>query len=138
MAFDNTQASDDTHESSLEVTHQVQLVVNEVSQRLTNRGAVEGQELGEQDAVADVGEVKAALRDALRSRGLPQQPEPWIDATATEIAGGRRLVIDSREEPPPHVGRQEGGRTSRDVEESIDVEHSHGPDRSDTGGHGVR
>src|SRR5919112_866172 len=98
MAFDNTQASDDTHESSLEVTHQVQLVVNEVSQRLTNRDAVEGQELGEQDAVADVGEVKAALRDALRSRGLPQQPEPWIDATATEIAGGRRLVIDSREE----------------------------------------
>jgi hypothetical protein len=124
MAFDNTQASDDTHESSLEVTHQVQLVVNEVSQRLTNRDAVEGQELGEQDAVADVGEVKAALRDALRSRGLPQQPEPWIDATATEIAGGRRLIIDSREEPPPEVGRQEGGRTSRDVEESVSVEQS--------------
>jgi hypothetical protein len=129
MAFDNTQASDDTHESSLEVTHQVQLVVDEVSQRLTSRAAVEGQELGEQDAVADVGEVKAALRDALRSRGLPQQPEPWIDATATEIAGGRRLVIDSREEPEPDVGRQEGGRTSRDVEESVSVEQSN--ERSD-------
>src|SRR3954469_21817400 len=121
MAFDNTQASDDTHQSSLEVTHQVQLVVNEVSQRLTQRRPhEEGQELGEDDALADVGEVKAALRDALRSHGLPQQPEPWIDATASEIAGGRRLLIDSREELPPEIGRPEGGRTSRDTEQEAD------------------
>src|SRR3954452_12959724 len=124
MAIDNPQARDDTHASPPEATHQAQLVVDEVSQRLTSRDAVEGQDLGEEDAVADVAEVKAALRDALRARGLPQQPEPWIDATATEIAGGRRLVIDSREEPSPEIGRQEGGRTSRDVEQSVPVENS--------------
>jgi len=67
-----------------------------------------------------VPEVKSALRDALRAHGVPQQPEPWIDATASEIAGGRRLIIDAREEVPPALGRPDGGRTSRDVEAEMD------------------
>jgi len=120
MADDKTLASDDTHESSLGLTHQVQLAVNEVFVRFAQPAVGEGRELGDQDAVADVADVKAALRQALRSHGVPQQPEQWIDSTATEIAGGRRLVIDAREELPPALGRPDGGRTSRDVEEHLD------------------
>jgi hypothetical protein len=120
MADDKTLASDDTHESSLQVTHQVQLAVNEVFERFAQPAVGDGRELGDQDPVADVAEVKAALHRALSARGVPQQPEQWIDATATEIAGGRRLVIDAREELPPEQGRPEGGRTSRDTEDQLD------------------
>jgi hypothetical protein len=120
MADDKTLASDDTPESSLQMTHQVQLAVNEVFERFAQPAVGEGRALGDQDAVADVADVKAALHQALRSHGVPQQPEQWIDSTATEIAGGRRLVIDAREELPPRLGRPDGGRTSRDVEDELD------------------
>jgi hypothetical protein len=119
MSDDKTLASDDTHGSSLEATHEVQLVVNEVFERFVR--AAGGRRRDDDDgAIAEVADVKAALRDAVRAHGLPQQPEPWIDATASEIAGGRRLVIDSREELPPALGRPDGGRTSRDVEAELD------------------
>jgi hypothetical protein len=122
MADDKTLASDDTHESSLEVTHHVQLVVNEVYERFARRMAQRDGEAGP----VDVADVKAALRDGLRAHGVPQQPEQWIDATASEIAGGRRLVIDAREEVPPAIGRPEGGdRTSRDVEDELDRGDGH-------------
>src|SRR3954452_15041268 len=125
MADDKTLASDDTHGSSLELTHQVQLAVNEVFERFAQPAVGDGRDLVDQDAVADVAEVKAALHQALRTHGVPQQPEQWIDSTATEIAGGRRLVIDAREEVPPARGRPEGGRTSRDVEEELDRRGDH-------------
>jgi len=120
MADDKTLASDDSPESSLQMTHQVQLAVNEVFERFAQPAVGEGRELGDQDALADVADVKAALHQALRAHGVPQQPEQWIDSTATEIAGGRRLVIDAREELPPRLGRPDGGRTSRDVEDELD------------------
>jgi hypothetical protein len=121
MADDKTLASDDTHESSLEVTHHVQLVVNDVYERFARRLAQRDGDAGP----VDVADVKAALRDGLREHGVPQQPEQWIDATASEIAGGRRLVIDAREEAPPAIGRPEGGRTSRDVEDELDRNDGH-------------
>ena len=121
MADDKTLASDDTPESSLQVTHQVQLAVNEVFERFAGpQVGDDGRELGDQAPVADVAEVKAAIREALRAHGVPPQPEQWIDSTASEIAGGRRLVIDAREELPPAQGRPDGGRTSRDVEDEMD------------------
>jgi hypothetical protein len=120
MADDKTLASDETHESSMQVTHQVQLAVNEVFERFAQPEVGDGRELGDQDRVADVAEVKSALRHALHNHGVPQQPEQWIDSTATEIAGGRRLVIDAREELPPSQGRPDGGRTSADTERERD------------------
>jgi hypothetical protein len=121
MADDKTLASDETPHESLEVTHQVQLVVNEVFERFARQA---GGVRPDRDAIAEVPEVKSALRDALRAHGVPQQPEPWIDATASEIAGGRRLIIDAREEAPPALGRPDGGRTSRDVEAELDRRES--------------
>jgi hypothetical protein len=122
MADDKTLASDETPEDSLEVTHRVQLVVNEVFERFVREA---GGRRSDDDAIAEVPDVKSALRDALRAHGVPQQPEPWIDATASEIAGGRRLIIDAREEVPPALGRPDGGRTSRDVEAELDRRESH-------------
>jgi hypothetical protein len=123
MADDKTLASDETPEESLEVTHRVQLVVNEVFERFAR--AVGGRRPDDDEgAIAEVPDVKSALRDALRAHGVPQQPEPWIDATASEIAGGRRLIIDAREEVPPALGRPDGGRTSRDVEDELDRRES--------------
>ena len=123
MADDKTLASDETPHESLEVTHQVQLVVNEVFERFVREAGERHPERNE-DAIAEVPDVKAALRDALRAHGVPQQPEPWIDATASEIAGGRRLIIDAREEAPPALGRPDGGRDSRDVEAELDRRES--------------
>jgi hypothetical protein len=34
-------------------------------------------------------------------------------------------VIDAREEAPPAIGRPEGGRTSRDVEDELDRNDGH-------------
>ncbi|HKG51165.1 MAG TPA: hypothetical protein VKB14_12055 [Actinomycetales bacterium] len=129
MADDKTLASDESPESSLRATHQVQLAVNEVFERFAGPALAHGRELGDQDAVADVAEVKEALHQALRAHGLPQQPEQWIDATASEIAGGRRLVIDAREELPPSEGRPDGGRTSRDVERELEERNQMGQSR---------
>ena len=117
MAEDKTLASDDTNEASLEVTHEVQVVVNEVFVRFARAS---GGARDAEGAIAEVAEVKAALRDGLRAHGVPQQPDQWVDATASEIAGGRRLVIDAREELPPALGRPDGGRTSEDVEAELD------------------
>src|SRR5690349_9709441 len=117
MAEDKTLASDDTNEASLEVTHEVQVVVNEVFVRFARAS---GGQRDAEGAIAQVAEVKAALRDGLREHGIPQQPDQWVDATASEIAGGRRLVIDAREELPPALGRPDGGRTSEDVEAELD------------------
>ena len=119
MADDKTLASDDTYEASLETTHEVQLVVNEVFERFVAAAGGEGHPEDE-GAIAEVTDVKAALRDTLRARGVPQQPEQWIDAAASEIAGGRRLLIDAREELPPALGRPDGGRDSRDTEAELD------------------
>src|SRR3954451_6053017 len=120
MADDKPLASDESPESSLRVTHEVQLAVNEVFERFAGPAVGGGRELGDQGAVADVAEVKAALHRALSAHGVPQQPEQWIDSTASEIAGGRRLVIDAREELPPSEGRPDGGLTSRDLERELD------------------
>src|SRR3954447_20234378 len=129
MADDKPLASDDSPESSLRATHQVQLAVNEVFERFAGPAVRHGRELGDQDPVADVAEVKDALRQALGTYGVPQQPEQWIDSTATEIAGGRRLVIDAREELPPSEGRPDGGRTSRDVERDLEGRNQVGQSR---------
>ena len=44
----------------------------------------------------DLREVEAALREELDLAGLPEQPEPWVNNTAFEIAAGRHVVIDTR------------------------------------------
>ena len=37
-----------------------------------------------------------------------------------QAASDTGLVIDAREELPPRLGRPDGGRTSRDVEDELD------------------
>lgn len=50
---------------------------------------------------APVAEVVAALHTELTAAGLPEQPAPWVDATAREIAGGRIVVMDAQHEVDP-------------------------------------
>lgn len=45
---------------------------------------------------APVEEVAGKLQQALMDAGLPEQPAPWVDATAREISGGRTVVTDVR------------------------------------------
>ncbi len=48
-----------------------------------------------------IDEVAGALQQALMDAGLPEQPAPWIDATAREISGGRTVVADTRAQVDP-------------------------------------
>lgn len=52
-------------------------------------------------AGAPVADVAQALRDRLAAAGLPEQPGPWVDATAREISAGRFVVADTRAEVDP-------------------------------------
>jgi hypothetical protein len=56
---------------------------------------VDGQDVG-------TNEVVAALSDRLSRAGVPEQPHPWVEATALEIAGGRIVVMDVRDEIGGH------------------------------------
>lgn len=44
----------------------------------------------------DLREVEAALREEIDLAGLPEQPAPWVNNTAAEIAAGRTVVVDAR------------------------------------------
>ncbi|GMA86786.1 hypothetical protein GCM10025868_20360 [Angustibacter aerolatus] len=46
---------------------------------------------------ASVETTRAALVEGIAARGLPEQPEPWLDSTATDLAGGRRVLLSSLE-----------------------------------------
>lgn len=50
---------------------------------------------------ADPAEVTVALSQALAEAGLPEQPAPWVNATALEIAGGREVVMDVKDRFEP-------------------------------------
>ena len=52
-------------------------------------------------AGAPVAEVAQSLRDQLAVAGLPEQPGPWLDATAREISAGRFVVADTRAQVDP-------------------------------------
>ncbi len=52
-------------------------------------------------AGASVAEVAQALRERLAAAGLPEQPAPWVDASAREISAGRVVVADTRAEIDP-------------------------------------
>ncbi|MGL4173665.1 MAG: hypothetical protein ACRCTR_06295 [Actinomycetota bacterium] len=43
-------------------------------------------------------EIVEALENALSEAGLPEQPGPWVAATAAEIAANRIVVVDPRDE----------------------------------------
>lgn len=55
-----------------------------------------------------VPEVAGALQRALMDAGLPEQPAPWVDATAGEIAGGRIVVADTRSQVDPQDAHGDG------------------------------
>ena len=50
---------------------------------------------------APVTEVEQALQRELQAAGLPEQPEPWVDAPAREISAGRIVVMDARHQVDP-------------------------------------
>ncbi|GAB3683549.1 hypothetical protein [Angustibacter aerolatus] len=54
-------------------------------------------ELYHQHRGASVETTRAALVEGIAARGLPEQPEPWLDSTATDLAGGRRVLLSSLE-----------------------------------------
>jgi hypothetical protein len=74
------------------VQQQAQVTLQEIVQRLaaTHRG-------GDPEA------TRAALGEAIRDAGLPEQPEKWVSDTADEITAGRTLVVDRnrRDEDDP-------------------------------------
>ncbi len=63
-------------------------VIQAVIQRLTN-------EFGDGANPAD---VAVALNQALAEAGIPEQPAHWVEATAIEIAGGRSVVMDVKDQ----------------------------------------
>ncbi len=46
-------------------------------------------------------QVAGALSQAIADAGLPEQPAPWVEATAIEIAGQREVVMDTKDEVEP-------------------------------------
>lgn len=56
-----------------------------------------------------VEEVQIALQQALLDAGLPEQPAPWVDATAREIVAGRIVVADTRAQVDPEDARGAAG-----------------------------
>ncbi|MGL5859279.1 MAG: hypothetical protein ACRC35_12915 [Angustibacter sp.] len=67
----------------------LQDVVLQVHARFADRDPHQGRS-PDPDDVAD------GLRAAIADAGLPEQPAPWLAATATEIAGDRLVVVDPR------------------------------------------
>lgn len=81
-------ASDDDPESTARAKGALQSVIDKM-------GAFEGE---------PVEVVQLSLSEAIRRAGLPEQPAPWVNATASEIAAGRRVVMDPRHSSPPESG----------------------------------
>lgn len=50
---------------------------------------------------ADPADVLVALNAALAEAGIPEQPAPWTEGTAVEIAGGREVVLDVKDQAEP-------------------------------------
>ena len=65
------------------VQHEAQVTIQDIVDRLaaTHRGE-------------DPDVLRAALAQAIADAGLPEQPEKWVRDTATEVAAGRKIVID--------------------------------------------
>jgi hypothetical protein len=51
---------------------------------------------------ADPADVAVALNSAIANAELPAQPKHWVEATSIEIAGGRDVVMDVRDQGHPH------------------------------------
>ena len=77
-------AHDDEPAETLILLQRTQDVVNKVFSRFHGR---------EDAAPSEVAEI---LRQEIAVAGLPEQPAPWVLNTATEIAAGRVVVLDSR------------------------------------------
>jgi hypothetical protein len=54
--------------------------------------------VGERYHGSDLGTVEAALLAAIADAGIPEQPHKWVHDTAAEIAGGRLVVMNAREQ----------------------------------------
>ena len=46
---------------------------------------------------AHVDDVREVLATAIAAAGIPEQPQPWVEDTANEIASGRLVVMNARE-----------------------------------------
>ena len=67
-------------------------VIQEIIWRLTKHFQGKG---------AHEDEVIAALNEAFAEAGIPEQPAPWVNATALEIAGSREVVMDVQDQVEP-------------------------------------
>jgi len=60
----------------------------------------------------DPEEVEGLLSAAIIDAGLPEQPAPWVQATAIEIAGGREVVMDVKDQVEPERIEVEDGEVT--------------------------
>ena len=78
-------ASDNDTQSTDEMKDALQQIIVRLGR------ASEGQD-------ADPRDVEFELTTAIADAGLPEQPHPWVEATALEIAGGRVVVMDAKDQ----------------------------------------
>jgi hypothetical protein len=51
---------------------------------------------------ADPEAVRVRLVEAVEAAGLPPQPQKWVDDTSAEVAAGRAVIVDRRENQAVH------------------------------------